>query len=61
MDKSTKTKVITTVSCLAISLIALYVFWFCLDISIGRRIVLIMLAVSWIASGVIKLYSLLKK
>ena len=61
MDKRTKTKVITTVVCLIISMIALYIFGFILDVSNGWRIVLILLAASWIISGIINLFTYFKK
>lgn len=61
MDKRTKTKAITTGVCLIISMIALYIFGFILDVSTGWRVVLILLAVSWIISGIINLYTYFKK
>lgn len=61
MDKRTKTKVITTVVCMVISLIALYAFCFVLDVSLGWRIFLILLAISWIISGMFNLYTYFKK
>ena len=61
MDKSVMVKTITTVICLILSLVALYVFGFVLDVSIGWRIFLILLAASWIASGIINLYTYFKK
>ena len=61
MGKRTKTKVITTVVCLIISMIALYIFGFILDVSNGWRIVLILLAASWIISGIINLFTYFKK
>ena len=61
MDKRTKAKAITTVVCMVISLIALYAFCFVLDVSIGWRIFLILLAISWITHGVINLHIYFKK
>ena len=61
MDRRTKTKAITTVVCLILSLVALYTFCFVLDVSIGWRIFLILLASSWITSGIINLYTYFKK
>lgn len=61
MDKRTKTKVITTVVCMVISLIALYAFCFVLDVSLGWRIFLILLAITWITSGMFNLYTYFKK
>lgn len=61
MDKRTITKAITTIACMIISLIALYAFCFVLDVSIGWRIILILLALSWITSGIFNLYTYFKK
>ena len=61
MDKRVKTNVITTVVCLILSLIALYIFGFVLDITTGWRIFLILLSLSWIISGIVNLYTYFKK
>ena len=61
MDKRTKAKVITTVVCMVLSIIALCIFGFVLDITAGCRIFLVLLAISWIASGLINLYTCFKK
>ena len=61
MDRRIKTKVITTIVCMVLSLIALYTFCFVLDVSFGWRIFLILLAASWITSGIINLYTHFKK
>ena len=61
MDKRVKTKVITTVICLILSVIALYVFWFVLDVSAGKRIFLVLIAASWIITGIMNLRSYYKK
>lgn len=61
MDKRTKTKAITTVACMLISLIAFYAFCFVLDVSTGWRIFLVLLAISWIISGMFNLYTYFKK
>lgn len=55
MDKRTKTKVITTIVCLAISVFALYEFVFVVNVSIGWRITLIVIAIFWIISGILNL------
>lgn len=55
MDKRTKTKAITTIVCLAISIFALYMFIFVIDVSIGWRIALIVIAIFWILSGILNL------
>ena len=61
MAKRTKTKAITTAVCLILSLIALCTFMFLPDISWKLRILLILLAISWIVSGIINLYTFFKK
>ena len=61
MDKRVKTKVITTVVCLVLSLVALYIFGFVLDITTGWRIFLILLSLSWIASGILNLHTYFQK
>lgn len=61
MDKRTKTKAITTVICMIASLIAFYEFCFVLDVSMGWRIILILLALSWITSGIFNLHTYFKK
>ena len=55
MDKRTKTKTITTIICMVLSLIALYAFIFVLDVSIGWRIALIVVALGWLADGAMRL------
>ena len=55
MDKRTKTKVITTIICLLISIFALYTFIFVIDVSKGWKIILIVIAISWIISGITNL------
>ncbi len=52
MDKRTKVKAITTIICLILSVFALYTFIFVADVSNGWRIVLIIIAISWIISGI---------
>lgn len=52
MDKRTKVKAITTIICLILSVFALYTFIFAADVSKGWRIVLIIIAISWIISGI---------
>lgn len=61
MDKRIKTKIITTGICLALSLPALYIFLFLLDVSLGWRIFLAFLAISWIVTGIMNLHTYLKK
>lgn len=55
MDKRTKVKAITTLFCLIFSIFALYTFLFVVDVSTGWRIVLIVIAISWILSGILNL------
>lgn len=52
MDKRTKVKTITTIICLILSVFALYTFIFVADVSKGWRIILIIIAISWIISGI---------
>ena len=61
MVKRVKTKVITTVVCLALSLPALDIVLFLLDVSLGWRIFLILLGISWIATGIMNLRTYLGK
>lgn len=61
MDRRTKTKAITTVICMILSLFALYAFLFTLDVSVGLRVFLVILALSWIVSGIMNLRSYFKK
>lgn len=52
MNRQTKTKAITTVICLLLSIFALYTFIFVAEVSIGWRIALIVIAIIWIISGI---------
>lgn len=52
MNRRTKTKAITTIILLIISVFALYTFIFVADISMGWRITLIVISVFWIISGI---------
>ena len=61
IDRRIKTKAITTVICMILSLFALYAFLFILDVSTGLRIFLVFLAISWIVSGIVNLRSYFKK
>ena len=51
MDKRTKIKAVTTIICLLFSVFALYTFIFVLDVSKSWKVVLIIIALSWIISG----------
>jgi len=55
MVKHKKVKLITTIVCMALSLIALYAFRFVVDVKLGWRIVLIIVSLSWIGSGILNL------
>jgi len=55
MVKHKKVKLITTIVCMALSLIALYAFRFVVDVKLGWRIVLIIISLSWIGSGTLNL------
>lgn len=55
MDRRTKTKLITTVVCLAISVIALYAFLFVVEVSRGWRIFLVIIGISWLLSAILNL------
>ena len=61
MERRKKVRILTTVVCLAASLSALYAFCFLVDVSNGWRIILILLAVSWIVSCVTGLHDCLKQ
>lgn len=52
MDRRTKTKVIITVICLVLSIVALYTFIFVADVACGWRITLIVIAIFWIITGI---------
>lgn len=52
MDRRTKIKVITTLICLVLSIVALYTFIFVADVSSGWRITLIVIAIFWIITGI---------
>ena len=52
MDKRTKVKAITTIICLLFSVFALYTFIFVVDVSKSWKVVLIIIALSWIISGI---------
>ena len=61
MDKHTRIKTATTIICLILSFAALFTFVFVMDVSLPWRITLILLALSWIISGILNLYSYFKK
>jgi len=61
MDKRTKAKTITTIICMALSIVALYAFIFVLDVSAGWRIALIVIALGWLADCVIRLTKSFKR
>lgn len=55
MNKRNKIKTITTVVYLLISIIALYSFVFIIDVAVGWKITLILIALFWILSGILNL------
>ena len=59
--KHKKVKLITTLVCMALSLIALYAFCFVIEVDLAWRIVLIVIALGWILSGVSNLNEYRKK
>lgn len=59
--KHKQVKLITTIVCMALSLIALYAFCFVVDVKLGWRIALIVIALSWIVSGILNLIEYRKK
>ncbi len=61
MDKRTKTKMITTVICLIISVTALFVFVFSNTLLPGWKIALSVLSLFWILSGTLNLFEYFKK
>lgn len=60
MDRRTKTKVITNLVCLGISIIALYSFLFVAEVSGGWRIFLVILGISWMLSAILNLRDIWK-
>ena len=59
--KHKKTKLITTIVCMALSLIALYAFCFVIEVAPVRRVIHINIALGWIVSGVSNLNEHRKK
>ena len=59
--KHKKAKLITTIVCMALSLIALYAVCFVVDVKLGWRIALIIISLSWIGSGILNLIEYWKK
>lgn len=60
MDKRTKVKTAVNIVCLLISVIALYVFAAVIDVSVGWRFALIVIAIGWIVSAVSNLIECFK-
>lgn len=60
MDKRMKIKTIINIVCLMISIIALYAFVTLIDVSVGWRIVLIVMAIGWIVSAISNLIGYFK-
>ena len=54
MKTRNKVKLITTIICMVLSLIALYAFCFVVEVAPVWRVILIIIALGWVASGVYK-------
>ena len=52
MKTRNKVKLITTIICMVLSLIALYAFCFVVAVAPVWRVILIIIALGWVASGV---------
>ncbi len=61
VDKRTKIKTAVNIVFLIMSMVALYAFAAIIDISVGWRIVLIVIAIGWIVSGVSNLIGCFKQ
>ena len=61
MDKRTKIKTAVNAACLLISITALYAFASVIDVSLGWRITLIVIAIGWTVSAVSNLIDCLKQ
>ena len=55
MKTRNKVKLITTIICMVLSLIALYPFCFVVEVAPVWRVILIIIALGWVASGVYNL------
>ena len=55
MKTRNKVKLITTIICMVLSLIALYAFCFVVEVAPVCRVILIIIALGWVASGVYNL------
>lgn len=55
MKTRNKVKLITTIICMVLSLIALYEFCFVVEVAPVWRVILIIIALGWVASGVYNL------
>ena len=55
MKTRNKVKLITTIICMVLSLIALYAFCFVVKVAPVWRVILIIIALGWVASGVYNL------
>ena len=55
MKTRNKGKLITTIICMVLSLIALYAFCFVVEVAPVWRVILIIIALGWVASGVYNL------
>ena len=55
MKTRNKVKLITTIICMVLSLIALFAFFFVVEVAPVWRVILIIIALGWVASGVYNL------
>lgn len=55
MKTRNKVKLITTIICMVLSLIALYAFCFVVEVAPVWHVILIIIALGWVASGVYNL------
>lgn len=61
MNKRKKAKLITTIVCMALSLIALYAFSFVIEVGVAWRTTLVIVASGWLLSGIINLIEYIRK
>ena len=60
MKMQKRVKLITTIICMALSLIALYAFCFVIEVTSVWRVIFIIIALGWIVSGVSNLIEIQK-
>ena len=59
--RKSKVRLITTIICMILALIALYAFCFVINVSSGWRIALIIISASWMVSGIMNLFEYFQK